>query len=234
MTTARSVTQVFLSHTRLDEQSCAKFDSLAARVGLKVFRSELETIEAPAWKTIQKEINSSAALFLLVGPELVKAQAASETNITSREEWKYTQNWISYEVGVGCQRGIDVWVVCDQGREREINFPVPYLNNYTVHGLDLTSTRRREFMKWVFAEYQAGRNHSLRARPYRNAICPYENCGAMFNLHSVILEGRPVVCPTCLNKFTFKTKWSPVDREKAIRILAKGKITGNPVPSVED
>jgi len=212
-------TQVFLSHTKLDEESCAKFDSLAARVGLRVFRSEFETIRAPAWKTIQHEINNSAALFLLVGKELVKAQASSESDDAAREQWKFTQNWISYEVGVACQRGIDVWVVCDQGRKREVNFPVPYLNNYTVHGLQLTDERKRKFMKWVFEAYQKDGNHSLNIHPKRNVTCPYETCGAVFNLHSVIRERGRIVCPTCLRKIVFPRGWRPSKRERSTRLI---------------
>jgi hypothetical protein len=50
------VVQVFMSHTKLDGECCDRFDSAAARVGLKVFRSEFETIQSPAWKTIKDEI----------------------------------------------------------------------------------------------------------------------------------------------------------------------------------
>jgi len=207
------ITQIFLSHTKLDEESCTKFDVLAARVGLRVFRSELETIKAPAWNTIREQINTSNALFLLVGPELVKAQASSESDDAAREQWKFTQNWISYEVGIACHRGIDVWVVCDQGPEREVNFPVPYLNNYTVNGLNLADESKRSFMKWVFEVYLEGSNHSLNAHPRRNVTCPHETCGAVFNLHSVLSEGRSVVCPTCLRKMIFTKGWSPIKRE---------------------
>lgn len=61
------VTQIFVSHTRLDKQTYDKFDVAAARVGIKVFRSEYETLVPPAWKTIRDEIERSSALFLLVG-----------------------------------------------------------------------------------------------------------------------------------------------------------------------
>lgn len=50
------VVQVFMSHTKRDRECCDKFDSVAARVGLRVFRSEFETIKTPAWKTIRDEI----------------------------------------------------------------------------------------------------------------------------------------------------------------------------------
>ena len=105
--------QIFLSHTKLDVECCDMFDRAAAREGVKVFRSEFEELESPPWQTIKKEVVNSVALFLLVGEELVNAQNRSEASLVVKEKWKYTQNWISYEVGVACQKGIDVWVVCD-------------------------------------------------------------------------------------------------------------------------
>jgi len=107
-----------------------------------------------------------------------------------------------------------VWVICDQGPEREINFPVPYLNNYTVHGLDLTSEKKRKFMKWVFGRYERGGNHSLQTHPKRNVKCPYQTCGAVFNLHSVIKKEGKIVCPTCLKRMVFRTGFSPLARER--------------------
>ena len=48
------VVQLFMSHTKLDENFCDKFDRAAARVGVKVFRSEFKEIKPPAWKTMKK------------------------------------------------------------------------------------------------------------------------------------------------------------------------------------
>jgi hypothetical protein len=40
--------QLFLSHTKLDKDFLNRFDNAAARVGLKLYRSEFENIKAPA------------------------------------------------------------------------------------------------------------------------------------------------------------------------------------------
>ena len=128
------VVQLFMSHTKLDKDFCDRFEIVAVRVGVKVFRSEFEEIKPPAWKTIKEQMDASSAMFLLVGKQLVKAQAASEKDPKLREEWKHTQNWIAYEIGLACERGIDVWVYCDHVK---INFPVPYLNNYAIYGIKL-------------------------------------------------------------------------------------------------
>jgi len=188
------VVQLFMSHTKLDEDFCDKFDIAAARVGVKVFRSEFEEIKPPAWETIKNQIKASAALFLLVGKELVKAQAASDSK--SREEWKYTQNWIAYEIGVACQRGIDVWVCCDSV---EINFPVPYLNNYAIYG-------DQKWMRAILEAYGEGETFPL-GKKGRNDRCVYETCQATYNLYSIIPKNGKVTCPTCLKTNIYTEGW---------------------------
>ena len=192
--------QIFLSHTKLDKDFCDRFDIAAARVGLKLFRSELESIENPAWATIMDEIGKSSALFLLVGKELVEAQASSDS--AKREEWKFTQNWISYEVGVACQRQIDVWVACDGVR---INFPVPYLNNYELWGLDPGNRDQLEFWKTILERYKEGKTCRLQDFPKRNFKCL--SCGAVFNLRSTIRAAYIMTCPTCLKGTQFPSEW---------------------------
>jgi hypothetical protein len=196
------VVQVFISHTKLDSECCDKFDSAASRVGLRVFRSEFEKMESPAWKTIKDEINKSSALFLLVGKELVKAQALSETNEKEREKWKFTQNWIAYEIGVACQQGIDVWVICDSVN---INFPVPYLNNYDVWGINREVKQSLDWIKGVFTNYSNRLSFPVGLGPDRKCLCP--SCGAVFNLHSVLPRDMEVPCPTCLKSMVFKNGW---------------------------
>jgi len=93
--------KVFLSHTKLDSKFCDRFDNICSTVGLARFRSDFADIRQPSWTTIKEELGQSRALFLLVGNELVKQQIAPDPN------WKYTQNWISYEVGLAHERNID-------------------------------------------------------------------------------------------------------------------------------
>lgn len=187
--------QVFESHTKLDEKTCNKFDIIAAREGMRVFRSEYETIEPPAWETIKREMKRSVALFLLVGPELVKSQENAVA-----KEWKFTQNWIAYEVGLACALGIDVWVLCNGV---EINFPVPYLNNYSVGKFEI---KKGTFERNTLRRYLNGETYPL-GKWKHNLACPYENCGAKFNFHSVVKEDSKVPCPTCLRYFVFSDGW---------------------------
>lgn len=195
------VVHIFMSHTKLDKDFCDRFDIAVARVGIRAFRSEFETIEPPAWKTIKKLMEVSSAMFLLVGRKLVEAQAMSDFSKEARDEWKHTQNWIAYEVGLACEKGIDVWVMCDVGVE--INFPVPYLNNYTLYGL---GGEKLEFIRGVLENYNKGIGYSLGIWK-RNITCPFTECGAEFNLHSRIPKKGTLMCPTCLKSMTFPEGW---------------------------
>lgn len=99
--------KVFVSHNKYDEDFCNRFDLACASVGLERFRSEFEDIEKPAWKTINDEINHSNALFLLVGKELVNRQTVTAVSYNT-DSWIFTQNWISYEIGVASAQKKDV------------------------------------------------------------------------------------------------------------------------------
>ncbi len=188
-----NVKQIFVSHTKKDADFCDQFDVTCARVGIRAFRSEFENIGAPPYKTIMNAMNNSVALFLLVGKELVKSQE------TGSQEWEYTQNWIAFEIGLACQKGIDVWAVCDS---IGINFPMPYLNNYST--VTLKSAVAFGYMKYVLGEYAQGRTF---AYPYQaNGIhCPYEDCRMEFNYHVKWKAGDEIPCPHCLKSMSFKT-----------------------------
>ncbi len=128
-------------------------------------------------------------IFLLVGKKLAKAQE------TFRLDWKYTQNWIAYEIGLACQRGIEVWVVCDNV---EINFPVPYLNNYLPFSLRNEDSFR--YMRDVLEDYNTGIRFQFSHEDLATIAisCPYENCGVEFNLHATLHPGDKIKCPHCL------------------------------------
>jgi len=187
--------QIFESHSKLDEKTCNEFDIAAAREGVKIFRSEYETITPPAWETIKTEMERSRALFLLVGPELVKSQEQGG------DDWKYTQNWIAYEVGLACALGIDVWVLCDKV---DINFPVPYLNNYSIGGIQTSASG---FERIVFRRYLKGETYPFGRDKKWTLFCPIKDCGAKFNFHNRMEADTTVNCPTCLKSIKFPEGW---------------------------
>jgi hypothetical protein len=188
--------QVFVSHTKKDEEFCDAFDRVCARVGIKAFRSEFEETLTPAWKTIKGAMNKSVALFFLIGKELVNSQDMSDP------KWRYTQNWIAYEIGLACQRGIDVWAVCD---DVLINFPMPYINNYLT-----VSLRHRpafDYLRGILEDYKKGLSFPYPSiNPFgkdRGVRCPYDNCKMEFNLHVSLQPGEEIRCPQCLRDMVF-------------------------------
>lgn len=190
------VKQVFVSHTQKDMDFCDVFDRVCARVGIKCFRSEFEAILPPAWKTIKEAINGSVALFFLVGTQLVIGQDLNYP------EWRYTQNWVAYEVGLACQSGIDVWTVCD---DVSINFPMPYISNYLT--VSLKHKPAFDYLRSILDSYKRGEVFPV---PYVDALgetlgvtCPYESCQAEFNLHVSLQLGESIKCPQCLRDIVF-------------------------------
>ena len=193
--------QVFVSHTRKDKSFCDEFDSICARpgVGVEAFRSEFESIAPPAWRTIRDAMRRSTALFLLVGPQMVASQASPY----EQQTWKYTQNWMAYEIGLACQLGIDVWVLCHEGVQ--VNFPVPYFNNYAPFGFIGTNF---DFMRVVLTDYGSGYTFGY---PFtgRDTKCPYNSCSAQFNLHAILEPGALLVCPQCLGVIEWRQGFNP-------------------------
>ena len=192
---------IFISHTKVDKEFCNRFDSACARAGIKSFRSELETITTPAWSSIREAIRKSCALFLLVGKELVRFQGSKDPELIKK--WRYTQNWIAFEIGVACERDEDVWVLCD---DVLINFPVPYLNNYFPRGLGEGKTEAFEYIVKILKVYkQRGafpvpyktmdEHHNFLPMDY-SVVCP--RCAAKFNLQVYLEPRTQIICPQCL------------------------------------
>ncbi len=185
--------QVFYSHTQKDVEFCDIFDRACARVPIKAFRSEFEKMDLPAWQTIRNAIRNSQALFLLVGKKLVKAQSLHDPT------WEHTQNWIAFEIGVACERGIDVWVVCD---DVKINFPVPYLNNYLT--VSLRNKQSFDYFVTILRKYAAGLKTTFPDADPRFVIkCPYEDCKATYNLPVQLAPDAVKICPQCLRTMRF-------------------------------
>ena len=209
--------QVFVSHTQKDVEFCNIFDSAIARVGIQAFRSEFEKIDLPAWRTIRDAIRSSCALFLLVGKELVKAQASPDAS------WSHTQNWIAYETGVACERGIDVWVICD---DTIINFPVPYLNNYLP--VSLRNRQSFDYFVSILRRYATGLKTTF-PRDKSMIECQYTDCKATYNLNVIVNSDTVIVCPQCLRPILLRKGWPAAYEQYISEAYTNPKTTSNPI-----
>lgn len=126
--------------------------------------------------------------FFLVGKELTKNQ---EEKSAGQE---HIQNWIAYEIGLACQKDIDVQAICDQ---IVLNFPMPYINNYAQ--LNLRDEGNAGFMRNVLEEYKKGQTFSYPFQ-YENGTAGFSctPCGMYFNVHNTLGRGDKIRCPQCL------------------------------------
>lgn len=113
--------------------------------------------------------------------------------------WRYTQNWIAYEIGLACQKGIDVWAVCDSV---PINFPLPYINNYFIHGLNNEDAFKA--FKTILEFYREGSNFPAGWQDNKYFVkCPNIDCKMEFNLMGGLQPKSIIKCPQCLKDMEF-------------------------------
>jgi hypothetical protein len=109
--------QVFLSHSRADGR-LRFFERACVIAGVALREMELEDPVFPPWRSIRREIYSSQILFVSLSEPL------------ARIDYRHSQNWIDYEVGLACGRNMPIWVF--QPAEVVIDFPVPYATHTVV------------------------------------------------------------------------------------------------------
>lgn len=182
--------QIFVSHSRMDEDIRTQFDTVFARTAVKSVCMEFEQIRPPSWKTIEDHISGSEALFLLLGPHIRQSV--------------HTQNWVAFEVGLACAMHKDVWIFEQDGAN--IEFPIPYFTDYMIYSLDFSD--HFGYVRKVIEGYghvvppgtpariTIDQWRELRGIPSGVTItCPHRNCQVEFSLHTIVrLDFR---CPSC-------------------------------------
>ncbi len=188
--------QIFVSLSRQDRVTSKNFEAVAKKESIALCKQELEAQKTPpAWQTVRDALASSKALILLTGPKLVEAKNRGGL------EWDKIQTWMSYEFGIAVALDLDVWVICDN--KVLINFPVPYLNNYSL-GIE---TKTNGYEAKVLRSYAEGAKFQFGYSQSRKFYCPNKLCGARYNLHNVLQKGEFIVCPTCLKLIAFPNGW---------------------------
>lgn len=165
--------QIFISHSRFDTDILIPFDEIFAGTNVRRIRVEFESYELPPWIFIRDSILRSSAVFLLLGPNVNQSP--------------YTQNWISYEVGLACGLNKPVWVF--ERIDQPINFPIPFLNHYMLYNPDIPE--HSDYIRNIINGYLA----LLPTHPMGTPIeCGTSNCGIRFNLHTLV---ERFYCPSC-------------------------------------
>jgi hypothetical protein len=187
--------QIFESVSKHDKDTAKRFDSIAQKEKITVYKAEYETLKTPAWQTVKEALQNSKALFFVVGPKLVEAKTKGD------KEWSQINGWIGYEVGLAIALNLDVWVICDNNVA--INFPIPYVNNYSL-GIE---TKPNGYEVKVLRSYAVGAKFEFGYSKSRRFYCPNKACGGQFNLHNVLQKNDSVVCPMCLKVIPFPNGW---------------------------
>jgi len=116
----KKLLQIFVSHSRKDTKILDFFVKAFASTGVQWKCMEFEDMQRPQSKEINKQVQNSAATFLLLGPNVKNSD--------------HTQNWIAFEVGLSCAYNKRVWVF--EQMDSKVDFPIPYVTDYMPYFLN--------------------------------------------------------------------------------------------------
>lgn len=172
--------QTFISHSKYDKDIRDYFDRIFAGTGVRAVRLEFEQYEPPASEYIMNQIRSSAAIFILLGPNITRTSA--------------TQSWVGFETGFGAGVPKDIWVF-EPIQHAPIKFPVPLLHHYVLYNMN--SLEHRNYLTKVVKAYDAIipliTIISL-PRGLQKIKCEYDDCRASYHIHTDVKE---FYCPVC-------------------------------------
>jgi outer membrane lipoprotein SlyB len=227
------VSQIFVSHSRLDTDIIHWFSSIFGRTNVKAQYVEYENWMPPASAYIQNQITGSVALFVLLGPNMANL--------------KHTLSWIGSETGLAAGTGREIWVFEHKAKPCEVT--IPYTTHY--HLYDFTP-EHEEYIRRIICSYdnlpqlQAALGGAIGgalggailasdskqpgaviggamaggviaaavangqiAKPVGQMIsCPYNDCRTVFTLHNTHKGGDHISCPVC-RKVMYFTDDSP-------------------------
>lgn len=167
--------QIFISHSKRDENIRLYFDTIFASTGVKAVRMEFEELQTTPSVDIRNRIMQSDAIFVLLGPNLTFSQ--------------YTENWIGFEVGVATALKKPIWVMERFGDN--VRFPIPYLTDYLLYNPE--NQEHMKFIKGVIEQFSVIpilRDFGSSSR----IVCPYDDCKSIYMFHDIVDR---FACPTC-------------------------------------
>ncbi len=174
------MTRILVSHSKLDSDIVNFFTAaFATSKGVNADFMEFEDLEGKnAGREIAGRIKNpdTQAVFVLLGPGVRNAL--------------HTENWVTFEVGVACGIGRDVWVFEPFDN---IKFPIPYLNHYVLY--QIGNKEDLQFTREMIGAYSLGllfRDNAIRKHKPPNFRCTH--CLAEYWLHTRTTQFR---CPCC-------------------------------------
>lgn len=202
---------IFISHSKRDVGAINAFCQVFARTTMRAIFEEFENYVVPPWLKIKNDIHQSSAAFVLLSPHLSGTP--------------YTQNWVSYEVGLACALNKPVWVYEPWGAP--VLFPIPYLTDYIFY--NPTDQQHLDSIKALVETYDPspamlglglgaiigglvsggpgagvgamiGAAVSQRKSPGIPICCPHESCRVQYRIYS---QFQQLICPACRQMMQF-------------------------------
>jgi hypothetical protein len=188
---------------------------------VKAYLAEFEKeFKLPAAPELQKEIDKSVALFLVLSPAVLSSQ--------------YTENWVTWELGVASRAKKEIWVFEDPAQP--VVFPIPHVTNYVP--FDSSSRPDFQLLQQIIDSYREIRDYAVwgmalgallgaivkgKEGAFMGGLfgfvtgpaikkiispalygiditCPYPNCQASYTLRGFV-DTFP--CPVCRQRITF-------------------------------
>ena len=101
--------QIFLSHSKADYEIINIFRNSFEGTEVHPILMEYEQFSNPPWLAIRNNIENSSGLFVLLSNNLKISD--------------YTQNWVSYEIGIADEANREIWMFEDVNNQ--VIFPIP-------------------------------------------------------------------------------------------------------------
>lgn len=190
---------IFICHSSKDRELAAAFSTAGSSVkpdGMLVHRKELVDISAPPDEEIARDIRSSLAMFVLIGPGLI------ELLEQDKEKWLHTSNWMSFEIGIALGANIDIWVVT---ADPLYKFPVLTFDVYFPLPPNRKEKDINKLLTGFLELYKDTGVKRLKDAPEKyikefSYVCPNERCKrsfiSLFPFKDMNIY-RQIKCPSC-------------------------------------
>lgn len=189
------MSQIFISHSKEDEEIRLLFGDIFGKTKVEARWAEYEKWQPPAWNYIQQEIAKSAAIFVLLGPNV--------------QLLAHTQVWIGSETGAA-PPGKEVWVF--EHFDKICNVPIPNVHHYMLYNYDRPF---HDYIRAIIESYDdsptlpsalVGGVIGAAIAKGPGAVIGAVLLSALTSLSRNRPIGEVIECPACKQVFHFHTK----------------------------
>jgi len=177
---------VFVTHSQYDKKEINFFTNIAARSGFRVYLMEWEDLDGKySAERIRDIIKSNWTENVKIVVVLLGE------NVLNPPSQTYTQNWITFEVGIAADSKKPVWVL--ENKDNPIDYPIPFVSDYYQYELDKVDDLQSI---GDIIQYQMS-NPPEYNQIYKKVTetCPNKDCNAEFRIWNRYYDDLD--CPVC-------------------------------------